>query len=124
MLFFNQPSDTICFMVNFYDYFWKHNGTPTDTNETSVRFTKPLKEGSMFADLRNGRTYNVVAVSQVKESSFKDTPKEMIQTSDAKSITDEQLTALRDSHKYPADPEWPYLILPEATLVTDESVFK
>lgn len=65
----------------------------------------------MFADLRNGRTYNVVALSQLKESAFKQLPKEMIHTSDAKPIPEEQLTALRDVHKYDDSPDWPYLII-------------
>jgi hypothetical protein len=100
-------------MANDYDYVWKHTGQPlTDINVISVHFKKPLKEGSMFADLRNGRTYNVVAISKVNETDFKHTPKEMIRTSDAKSIPDEQLAALRDKYKFDAaDPDWPYLIL-------------
>jgi len=100
-------------MASVNDYVWKHNGTPSGTNETSVRFMKPLKEGSMFADLRNGRTYKVGAISKVKEPGYsKDVPKEMMHTSDAKPIPEEQLTTLRDAHKYDEDPDWPYLILP------------
>jgi len=98
-------------MANVHEYFWKHNGPPTGTHETSLRFTKPLKEGSTFADLRNGRTYIVVAISKVNETDIKHTPKEMIHTSDAKPIPEQQLMTMRDAHKYDADPDWPYLIL-------------
>jgi len=100
-------------MATDYDYAWKHNGTHSNTdNATSVRFTKPLKKGSRFADLRNGRTYNVLAISEAKVPGFKHVPKEMVQTSDAKPIPEEQLAALRNSHKYQEDLDWPYLILP------------
>ncbi|SRR5260370_34189531 len=99
-------------MAKVNDYVWKHNGPLSNTDATSVRFTKPLKEGSMFADLRNGCTYSVTAISKVKEPGyFKDVPTEMLHTSDAKPISEEQLTALRDTHKYDEAPDWPYLIL-------------
>jgi hypothetical protein len=102
---------TIQYMAKVYDYDWVHKGPLSSPDDTPMRFTKPLEIGSMFADLRNGRTYNVLAISKkVKEpGSFK--PKETVQTSDAKPISEEQLTALRDSHKYKEDPDWPYLIL-------------
>ena len=64
----------------------------------------------MFADLRNGRTYSVLVVSKVKEQAG-NVPKEMVQTSDAKPIPEEQLISLRDENKYHEDPEWPYIIL-------------
>lgn len=101
-------------MEKAYEYVWKHNG-PLSTTDTSVRFTKPLKKGAMFTDLRNGHTYNVLAISEVKAEelgSFPNlVPKEAIHTSDAKPISDEQLATLQDKHKYKQDPEWPYLIL-------------
>jgi hypothetical protein len=98
-------------MAKVYDYVWKHNGPSTDA--TSVRFTKPLKEGSMFADLRNGRTYSVLSISEVKTPSpFKHVPKETVYTSDAKPLAQDELATLRDVHKADEDPSWPYLILP------------
>jgi hypothetical protein len=101
-------------MTQGNDYVWKHNGPlPNADNATSVRFTKPLKEGRMFADLRNGRTYNVLAISKVKEPGyFKHVPNEMMHTSDAKPLADGELATLRNLHKADEDPDWPYLILP------------
>ena len=72
----------------------------------------------MFADLRSGRAYRVVAISKVNDG-FGHTPKEMIQTSDAKPIPEEQLMALRDKHKYNAAPDWPYLTLPNDVTSND-----
>ncbi len=82
---------------------------------------KPLQEyegqwlfaRDVFADLRNGRTYNVLTISKVKEPSpFKYVPKEVMQTSDAKPLAEEELATLRNVHKADEDPDWPYLILP------------
>jgi hypothetical protein len=99
-------------MANVNDYVWKHNGPRIRPDDTSVRFSKPLRQGNVFADLRNGRTFIVTAISAVKEPAFKDVPKEILHTSDAKPIPKEQLMTLRDEHKLDEDPDWPYLILP------------
>src|ERR1700738_2818815 len=106
-------------MANIYEYVWKHTGKPPlDTNVQTLHFNKPLKQGSIFADLRNGNTYDVVAVSEVKDV-FKHTPKERIRTLDGKTIPEEQLTALRDKHKFDANPDGPYLILPNDVAPND-----
>lgn len=98
-------------MAKLYEYVWKHNG-PSTTDMASIRFTKPLKQGIMFADLRNGRTYNVLAISTVKEPGpFKHVPNETVHTADVKSLAEEELATLRDVHKADEDPDWPFLIL-------------
>jgi hypothetical protein len=100
-------------MARVNDYAWKHNGPVPSTGDTSVRFAKPLEKGTVFADLRNGRTYTVLTISKVKEPGyFKDVPKEMMHTLDAKPLGEEELATLRDVHKADQDPDWPYLILP------------
>ena len=93
------------------DYVWKHYG-PSTIDVTSLRFVKALHEAGMFADLRNGHTYTVLRISQVKEpGELNRVPKEMLHTSDAKPIADEKLAMLRRLHKADVDPDWPYLIL-------------
>ena len=98
-------------MVKVYQYVWKHNGPMSRPDATSVGFMKPLEEGGMFADLRNGRIYHVLGISKVKEpGSFNDVPKEMVQTSDAKPLSEGELLDLRKRCKFDED-QREYVIL-------------
>jgi len=99
--------------VKFFDYVWRHNG-PLPVDATSVRFRdKPLEKDIVFADLRNGRAFRVVAVSKGTEEpgTFKHVPKDVVHTFDAKSLSEGELTRLRTRCKFGDDDEWRYVIL-------------
>jgi hypothetical protein len=99
--------------VKVFDYIWKHDG-PLSVDETSVRFrTKPLEKDVVFADLRNGRTFRVFAVSEgTKEpGTFKHVPKDIVHTFDAKPLSEEELTELRTRCKFDDGDDWKYVIL-------------
>lgn len=99
--------------VKFFDYVWKHNGS-VPVSETSVRFRdKPLKKDAVFADLRNGRTFKVVAVSEeIKEpGALKHVPTDIVHTFDAESLSEKDLTQLRTRCKFEDGDEWNYVIL-------------
>lgn len=100
--------------VKFFDYVWKHNG-PRPVDATSLRFRgKPLEKDVLFTDLRNGRTFKVLAVSKGTQGpgTFKHVPKDSAHTFDAKSLSEEELTQLRTRCKFEDDDEeWKYVIL-------------
>ena len=100
-------------LAKCFDYIWKHNG-PLPVDETSVRFrTKLLEKDVVLADLRNGRAFRVFAVSKgTKEpGTFKQVPKDIVHTFDAKPLSEEELTQLRTRCKFEDGEEWNYLIL-------------
>jgi hypothetical protein len=100
-------------MVKFFDYIWKHDG-PLLVKERSVRFEmKPLEKDAVFADLRDGRAFRVSAVSKgtKKLGTFRQVPKDIVHTFDAKPLSDEELAQLRTRCKFDEDDEWKYLIL-------------
>lgn len=99
--------------MKVFDYIWKHNG-PQPVDETSVRFReKALEKDVVFADLLNGRTFRVFAVSEgTKEpGTFKHVPKDIVYTFDAKSLSEEDLTQLRTRCKFEDGDDWRYVIL-------------
>lgn len=99
--------------VKVFDYVWKHNG-PLPVDATSVRFRdKPLEKDALFADLRNGRTFKVSAVSKGPEEpgTFKHIPKDVVHTFDAKSLSEEELTQMRTRCKFEDGDEWNYVIV-------------
>ncbi len=95
-----------------FDYVWKHNG-PLPVDATSVRFRdKPLEKDAVFADLRNGRTFKVFAVSKGTEPiTFKHVPKDIVHTFDAKSLSEQEVAQLRIRCKFEDGDEWKYVIL-------------
>jgi hypothetical protein len=100
-------------MVKVFDYIWTHNG-PLPVSEASAQFKgMPLEKDAVFADLRNGRTFWVVAVSKgTKElGSFEHVPNDTVHTFDAKPLSEKELTQLRARCKFVDDDNWHYVIL-------------
>ena len=82
---------------------------------TSVRFKdKPLEKDIVFADLRNGRAFKVVAVSEGTEEPWQPLstfPRMLCIRSMRKSLSEEELTQLQTRCKFEDDDEWNYVIL-------------
>jgi hypothetical protein len=107
-----MSTETATQTVKFFDYVWKHNG-PLPVDATSVRFRdKALEKEAVFADLRNGRSFKVFAVSKGTEElgTFKHVPKDIVHTFDAKSLSEEELMQLRTRCKFEDGDEWRYVI--------------
>ena len=82
-------------MATLYEYTWKHNITITSSSQ--LTFSRPLAEGSQFANLRTGETYRVLAVFKARENDRHNSmmPEDVVQTWSASHLSEQELADLR-----------------------------
>lgn len=81
-----------------YSYTWKQGGS----SNRSIDFKQPLLEGTVFVDLLSGKAYRVHSLYKAKENdrAFPEMPEDVVQTLEAKSLSEEELLALRVKHRF------------------------
>lgn len=101
----------------FRNYTWKHE-ISIFSNRT-LRFRQPLRTGMIFVDLLNGDVYRVHSIYPAREfdRSGKQMPEEVVHTFPLRSLSEEQLIALRKKNKFEVyddlEPKTEFAILEE-----------